>query len=524
MKIAVAQLNYTVGDFEGNKIKIINAVNRAKEQGVDLVVFSEYAVCGAPAYSLLTKQIFLDRAEETLVEIAAFCNNISVLVGLPIQQKNGTVSAAAFIQNRHVKSFVTKATVSRPEECNVLAQGSGCGYVSVCGNRVAVILGADIESDQMVAYSSCDLVVVMCADRFMAGCQEHRHDILVSRSFLSDKFFVFVNQVGATGGMIYDGGSVVYDNHCNPVVLMRRFDEDYAVAEIDNLNPTLEFPYTPKAELAYNALVLGLRDYFAKNNLSKALLVVSGGIDSSVTAALAAAALGADNVKALLMPSRYSTSHSAKDAELLVSRLGIASMTIPLSEIYNSCLNDVVPVMGSPRTKKIEEDFQMRLRTAIQMAACEQEGFTPLNSSNKTELAVGATTLYGDSSGILSVLGDLYKTEVYALARYINREQEIIPAETLTRRPSSEMQLTELGVELPPYDVIDAILYRIIERCQSTEEIVNAGFDGRDVELIRELIYSSHDKCYQFCEVLKLSTMPLDRKTVMLPKPCKLDF
>jgi len=524
MKIAIAQLNFMVGNFEYNKFKIIDTIKKSQKQGVDLVVFAEQSISGTPAYSLLGKRNFLDKAEESLVEIAAFCDNISVLVGLPVQRDEGTVSAAAFIQNRQVLHYITKQHIGQYEDSRYITSGMGCDYVIVAGQRVGVALGYDVYS--VTDYTEAtDTVVFMGADRYCQGRIEWRYDLIADKAFVTGKNLVFVNQVGATYDVIYDGSSAVFDGKGKPISLLKSFAEDFAIVDTEAEHAPVEITYQDKIANVYRALRLGLRDYFDKNEEKTACLVLSGGIDSSVTAAMLVAALGADNVKALLMPSRYSDNHSAEEAERLAKQLGIKYKTIPLTDIYHACLDAIEPVVGNPDSAKLEEDFQLRLRTSILMAVCDKMGFVPINSSNKTEIAVGAETLYGDSSGLLSVLGDLYKSDVFALARYINRDSEIIPEKTLLKTPSSEMQLDESAHnQLPPYDVLDAILYRIIERGQCREEIIDAGFEEKEVNRVCCLIYEAIDKCYQFCPILKVSSVPVDRAAIFLPKSCKRDF
>lgn len=229
-------------------------------------------------------------------------------------------------------------------------------------------------------------------------------------------------------------------------------------------------------------------------------------------------ALGADRVVGLQMPSRYSTDHSAEDAENLAEALGIEMITIPLGDIYRSSLDTIVASIGEPESDRLEGDFQMRLRTALFMAVCDKRGYVPVNCCNKTELAIGALTLYGDTSGMISILGDLYKSDVFALARHINAQRHIIPDATMQRTPSSEKIQGEKYGELPTYDVIDAILYRLLERWQDRDEIIDAGFEESDVDAVRSMIYDSLELINQFCPIIAVSPMPLDRSYVDLPK------
>lgn len=517
MKIAIAQLNFWCGNFEYNKYKIIDAIAEAKNQSADLVVFAEEAICGVPAHSLLARGAFLDKAEEALVEIAAFTEGIAVLVGLPIRRGGGTASAAAFIHNRRIRRYITKRTLQGDIDASYLTSGRGHEYVNVAGEKVAVAIGSDFLADQDFADAST--IVVMGADRYQQGRIERRYDKLSEKAYLADANVVFVNHVGGSSEVVYDGSSAFFNSKGKAVTLAGSFVEEIAFVDTAQTTQTVEVPYQDKIANVYGALKLGVSDYFAKNNLDKkACLVLTGGIDSSVAAAILTDALGKDRVVALQMPSRYSNDHSAEDAEMLASELGIELVTVPLSDIYRSSLDTIVAAIGAPDHPKLEVDFQLRLRTALFMAVCEQRGYVPINSANKTELAVGALTLYGDTSGMLGILGDLYKSDVYALARYINSQREVIAEQTMLKAPSSEMQIEGAGEEsLPPYDVIDAILYRMLERWQERDEIIDAGFEARDVNVVRRLVYQGLEKVFQFCPILEVSSMPLDRSYVDLP-------
>ncbi len=518
MKIAIAQMNYSCGNFEYNKYKIIDAIAQAKQQGAQLVVFAEEAITGTPAHSLLVRSFFLDKAEEILVEIAAFTDNISVLIGLPLQKKGGTVSAAAYIKNRHIRRYVTKKNLQGDLDAAYKISGRGHEYLNIEGEKVALALGGDFMQDH--DFSDASTIIVMGSDRYQQGRIEKRYDKIAEKAYMADANVVFVNHVGGSGEIVYDGSSAVFNAKGKAVALLGSFVEEIAFVDTCAMNEVVEVPYQDKIANVYGALKLGVADYFAKNNYDskRACVVLTGGIDSSVTAAILADALGKERVVALQMPSRYSTDHSADDAERVARALGVELVTIPLNEIYRSSLSTIISAIGAPNSPKLEVDYQLRLRTALFIAYCERWNCVPINSANKTELAVGALTLYGDTSGNVSVLGDLYKSDVYALARHINLRGDVIPEQTMLKSPSSELMLAEqTGKVLPPYDVIDAILYRMLERWQNEDEIVDAGFDIEDVRLIRGLVYTSLEKIHQFCPILEVSNMPLDRSYMDLP-------
>lgn len=518
MKIAIAQMNYSCGDFEYNKYKIIEAIAQAKEQGADLVVFAEEAITGVPAHSLLVRGFFLDKAEETLVEIAAFTDNISVLIGLPLKKKGGTVSAAAYIKNRHIRRYITRKSNQGDLDAAYMMQGRGYEYVNIGDEKVAVAIGGDFMMDH--DFSDASTVIVMGADRYQQGRIEKRYNLLSEKAYMAGANVIFVNHVGGSSEVVYDGSSAMFNAQGKAVALLGSFVEEIAFVDTTAENKPVEVPYQDKIANVYAALRLGVSDYFDKKNNSqkKACIVLTGGVDSSVTAAILVDALGKDRVVGLQMPSRYSTDHSAEDAEKLARHLGIELVTIPLNDIYRSALSTIVAAIGAPDSPKLEVDFQLRLRTALFMAYCEKWNLVPINSANKTELATGALTLYGDSSGMLGVLGDIYKSDVYALARYINSRGEVIAEQTMLKTPSSEMQvLGSSSEQLPPYDVIDAILYRMLEMWQNEDEIVDAGFDLNEARVVRGLVYSSLEKVHQFCPILEVSNMPLDRSYVDLP-------
>ena len=516
MKIAIAQLNYTVGGFEQNKIKIIDAISQAKKEGADLVVFAESAISGSPAYSLLARYNFLDTAEETLVEIAAFCDDIAVLVGLPVMQSGGTYCAAAYIKNRKILRYITKKSKAADVDAPYISAGKGCEYIKLAGEKVAVVLGGDLYNE--ATYSDADTIIVLGADRYTQGRIERRYDTLARKAYVADATLVYVNQVGGSEGVVYDGSSAVFNAQGRAVNLLGSFVEEIAFVDTTATNQEIEVPYQDKIANVRGALRLAISDYFEKQNLSKACLVLSGGIDSSVSAVMLVDALGADRVVALQMPTKYSDDHSAADAEELARSLGIELITVPLNDIYRSSLDTIVAAIGEPDSQRLEDHFQMRLRTALFMAVCEKRGLVPINTANKTELAIGALTLYGDTAGAISILGDLYKSDVFALARHLNSEKRVIPEHIMLKNPSSELHVEKDEAPLPSYEEIDAILYRLLECWQSRDEIIEAGFDEEIVDRVRRSMYDALNHIYQFSPIVELSTMPLDKSYVDLPK------
>lgn len=516
MKIALAQLNYTVGDFDGNKTKIIDSINKAKANDVKLLLLSEQAISGAPAYDLLNKITFLDLCEEALVEIALHCDDISVMVGLPIPHQNKTISVVALIQNRRVIRYIGKQNILSRDEVRHFIPSKGCEYVKIDGHKIAVVVGEDIYSEQEFG-EYADTIVNISLSKYVRGVVEKRYDFYSQLAFRTGKNVVFVNTVGGQTDIVYDGSSAVFNSKGEATALLANFDEDFQIVDIDSQQENvLPLPQQNKTVNVYRAIKLGLKDYFVKNGFKKACLGLSGGIDSAVVVALATEVLGAENIHVLMMPSQFSSDHSVDDAVKLADNLGIKYDIVSITESYRSVLNSLNPVFGETPFDVTEENVQARLRCVLIMALSNKYGHILLNTSNKSELAVGYGTLYGDSAGSLSIIGDLYKSEVFDLARYINRDAEIIPENTIIKAPSAELRPEQKDSDsLPPYDVLDAILYRMIEEGQHREEIINAGFDADTVYNVYNMVMRNEHKRYQFCPTLRMSSCTFKKERVM---------
>lgn len=515
MKVAVAQLNYVIGDFDAGKAKIIESVDRARRSGADLVVFAEHAIEGTPAYDLLCKVTFLERCEYALVEIASHCDDISVLIGLPIQSGAETISAVALIQNRRIIRYIGKKSITSPDEKLCLASSKGCEYVRIAGKKVAVVVGEDIDEDQQYG-EYADIIVNPIADPYCRGVVESRYRKYGKVAYTSAKPTVYVNQVGAQTDVVYDGSSAVFDGRGEAICLLKNFEEDFAVVDLDADNKALEIPYQNKTANVFKAIKLGLADYFSKNGFQKACIGLSGGIDSAVVAAMAVETLGRERVRLLMMPSQFSTDHSVADAVDMAERMGVEYDVIPIMEAYKSITETMLPILGGTPFGLAEENIQARIRCVMLMAVFNKFGHIVLNTSNKSELAIGYGALYGDDIGAISILGDLYKCEIYDLARYINREREIIPENILLKAPSAELRPGQLDTDvLPPYEVVDSVLYRMIEEGQHREEIIGAGFDAEVVYRIHRMLVRSQYKRFQFCPTLRLSTRPLHQGVIM---------
>lgn len=517
MKIAIAQLNYTVGDVDGNASKIIGAINKAKAENADLVVFAEQALSGTPGFDLLRKTTFLELCEEALVEIASCCDGIAAIVGLPLLTADGTVSAAALIQDRKVLRYVGKKYITARREMGFLVPSKGFEYVTIKGHNCAVIVGDDLSREHDFD-RSVETVVSINARKYGKGTMTRRYEMMRNLSFVEGKNLVLVNQVGGSTDIVYDGTSGAFNSRGELVLMMKSFEEDFRVFDTESKGEPVTIPSSgDRTRMVYEAARCGLRDFFRKNGYKKACIGLSGGIDSAVVACLAADALGRENVRALLMPSPFSSEDSVEDAKELAERLGIEYNVIPISEIYASVIDTLKPVIGGTEFDATEENIQTRIRTVLLMALQNKTDYILLNSSNKSENALGFCTLYGDTAGAFSPTGDLYKGEIYDLARYINRMQgEPIPENILKKEPSSELHPGQKDSDiLPPYEVVDAILFRMIEEGQHREEIINAGFDSEVVEKIHGMIMRNEKKRYQFPPVLRLSTCSFGHERLM---------
>ena len=518
MKIAIAQLNYTIGDIDGNTSKIIDSINKAKARHADLVIFAEQAVSGTPAFDLFRKTTFLELCEDALVEIASCCDGIAAIVGLPILTAQGTISAAALIQDRKVLRYVGKKYITARREMGFLSPSKGYEYATIKGHKCAIIVGDDLSREHDFD-KSVETIISINARRYGKGTMIYRYEMMRNLAFVEGKNLVMVNQVGGSTEIVYDGTSGALNKRGEPVLMMKNFEEDFQIFDTRAEYEPILIPstYNDRTRLVYEAARCGLRDFFHKNNYEKAAVGLSGGIDSAVVACIAADALGPENVRALLMPSPFSSDESVEDAKELARNLGIEYNVIPISEIYNSVVDTLKPVIGGTEFDATEENIQSRIRMVLLMALQNKTGHVLLNSSNKSENALGFCTLYGDTAGAFSPTGDLYKSEIYDVARYINRTRgNVIPESILTKEPSSELRPGQKDSDiLPPYEVVDAILFRMIEEGQHREEIINAGFDSEVVEKIHSMIMRNEKKRFQFPPVLRLSSCSFGHERLM---------
>lgn len=528
MKIALAQLNYHIGNFESNTQKIISHIELAKTKGADIVVFAELAISGYPPRDFLEFEDFISLCENAAQEIAKHASDIACIVGLPIKnpvlEGKDLFNAAYFIANGEVKQVVKKAllpTYDVFDEYRYFEPNTVFDCVDYQGKKIALTICEDLWNindnplyvsspmDELIKQHP-DLMINIAASPFDYGHDEDRMKVLSDNAKKYQLPLFYVNQVGAQTEIIFDGGSLVFDEEGSLKAEMKYFEEDLQVFDLEevqnvkNKYPTAE--RTSDIEQIHDALVLGIKDYFAKSGFKKAVLGLSGGIDSAVVCALACRALGAENVMAVLMPSKYSTDHSVQDALDLVNNIGCKHEIIPIKEAadaFDSML--AKPFEGLP-FNLTEENIQARCRGIVVMAMSNKFGYILLNTSNKSECAVGYGTLYGDMCGAISVIGDVYKTQVFNLAKYINKDKEIIPINTIVKPPSAELRPDQKDSDsLPEYDELDQILYQHIELKKGSKEIIAQGFDEALVKRILRMVNLAEFKRYQTPPILRVS-------------------
>jgi len=545
MKIALVQQNYHIGNFELNAAKIIHAIHQAKEAGADLAVFSELSVCGYPPRDFLEFEDFIGRCYASVELIKSHTSGIAVIVGSPAPNPDpkgkDLFNAAWFLHDGEVRAIVHKTclpTYDIFDENRYFDSGNTWKVVEFMGKKIALTICEDIWNlgdnplyrdcpmDQLMPQQP-DLMINISASPFDYDHEEDRRAV-VRQNVLKYKLPMFYcNAVGAQTEIIFDGGSVAYDAHGNCTHHLKVFEEDFQVVDTEikykPVNKHLPV-FTSVAELRpediisyltrrsniqeiHHALILGIRDYFGKMGFKKAILGSSGGIDSAVTLALACQALGNENVLAVAMPSGFSSTHSVEDATLLSQRLNNPFQILPIQPVYESFLGVLKPVFQDLPFGLAEENIQSRSRGNLLMSIANKFGYILLNTSNKSELSTGYGTLYGDMAGGLSVLGDLYKMQVYALARLINADEEIIPQSILEKAPSAELRPDQKDSDsLPEYDLLDRILYMYIERRKGPREIIAMGVDEALVLRVLKLVNTSEYKRNQFCPIIRVSS------------------
>jgi len=529
MKIALAQLDFIIGDFVGNTDKIIDAIRLAKAQNADIVCFSELCICGYPPRDFLEFDDFIKQCQDAVNIVKNESFDIGVLIGTPIVnpvvEGKDLYNAALFIYNGEVLHTYHKTllpTYDIFDEYRYFEPGKTFHLLLFKGKKIAVTICEDIWNigNDNPLYTVCPLdemmpeqpefVLNLSASPFSYDHPENRINILKKNTAKYQIPIFYVNQTGAQTEILFDGGSLVVN--ANGVVHdeLPYFEECLRVYELDDvLSSTTQSGENEKdkIEMIERALIAGVSGYFAKLGFKKSIVGLSGGIDSAVTAAIAVKALGAEHVRGILMPSPFSSQHSIDDAVALAKNLGIEYDILPIASVYDTYLQLLDPLFGGKPFDVTEENIQSRIRGMILMALSNKFGYILLNTSNKSEAAVGYGTLYGDMCGGLSVLGDLYKMEVYALAELLNKKGELIPQNTIDKAPSAELRPDQKDSDsLPEYPILDEILYLYIECQKGPAEIIALGFDPDIVRKSLRLVNLNEFKRYQTAPTLRVSS------------------
>ena len=508
MKIALGQINPTIGNFTGNSKKIIESARQALDLGAQMVLFPELAVCGYPPRDLLEKPAFVERSQQVVNEIARAVPQITVICGFvsPAKVETGksVMNSAAVLREgsvRFVQSKMLLPTYDVFDESRYFDPAESQKLLPFCGKQFALTICEDAWNDKHFWHrrlyrvdpvdellnAGGNMVLNISASPFHLGKRELRRQMLETIARDNKVPVVFVNQVGGNDSLVFDGSSMVIAPDGRIVAQAKSFDEDLILFDTETMRGNMR-EQTPAGDpSAYAALVLGTRDYVRKCGFRKVILGLSGGIDSALTAAIAVDALGKENVTGIAMPSQYSSEHSIKDARELACKLGIRFEVIPIREIFDQYRTALAPIFAELPEDVTEENIQSRIRGNILMAMSNKFGELVLTTGNKSELGVGYCTLYGDMVGGLAVISDVPKTMVYSLSRYVNSLKPVIPQSTIDKPPSAELRLGQKDSDtLPPYEVLDNILEDFVEDYRTAEQI--ASERGYDVKLVRDVV------------------------------------
>ena len=533
MKIALAQLNYVIGDFEHNVRKIISEIQNARKQGADLIVFAELAVSGYPPRDFLEFDDFISKCYSAIEAIAAECKGIAAIVGSPSRNPDikgkRLYNSAWVLTDGKVDTVVNKSLLPNYDvfdEYRYFEPNRSVTPVKLGGLKIALTICEDIwdigdnplyVNSPMEELSKLqpDIMINIAASPFTYAQPHLREEVMRANALRYGVPLIYVNQVGGQTELIFDGGSMVVGNDGTISCTMTRFAEEIKMIDLVQKGGKWTIAEghimkkgtsESKISLIHDALVLGIGDYFRKMGFQKAILGLSGGIDSAVTLALATKALGSENMRAVLLPSAFSSQHSIDDALLLAGNLGVKCDKIAITDVYEQFRTSLNPLFGDLPFNVAEENIQARARAVFLMALANKFGYILLNTSNKSEAAVGYGTLYGDMCGGLSVLGDVYKTDVFALAHFINHNKEIIPANTITKPPSAELRPNQKDSDsLPDYSVLDRILFQYIEMRKGPMDIIAMGFDKETVARVMRLVNTNEWKRYQSAPILRVS-------------------
>lgn len=528
MKIGIAQINAVIGDFPGNVKRILAAYRECLEAGAELVITPELSLAGYPPRDLVFKSHFVPKCLQALDHLAGEIREIPLLVGYvdhSTAEKPGKPfrNAAAWLENGEIRHRIWKTllpTYDVFDERRYFEPGESCEPILWNGHRIGVTICEDIWTEdylqrplydrdpaEELTAKGIDILLNLSASPFHVGKAASRRKMLGAVARETQVPVIYCNAIGGQDQLVFDGYSVVVRANGETAAQLPGFRE--ATLVIDPFSSEKADPITdePAPEQLYNALVLGLRDYATKCGFSSACLGLSGGIDSAITAVIAADALGPENVHGLTMPSPYSSGGSIDDSKALAENLGIRCDTVPISDIYHAAKVTLKPLFEGKPEDVTEENIQARIRGMLLMALSNKDGHLLLTTGNKSELAVGYCTIYGDMCGGLAVISDLPKTRVYEVCQWINRDREIIPWNTIEKPPSAELRPDQKDQDtLPPYDILDAILEQYVEKHLSTDEIIAAGFDETTVRWIQRRVDLNEWKRQQAAPGLRVTS------------------
>ena len=535
MKFTVAQLNYHIGNFAGNKELICKAIRKAKAEGSDLIIFSELCIPGYPPLDLLDRIDFIEKCEHTVQDIANECKGIAAIVGSPTFNKKSEgkklYNSALLLSEGKIIFSANKAllpTYDIFDEYRHFEPEKQFSVFSFKGLKLALTICEDLWDEQpfdnefektrlytlspmeVLSRQNPDLIINIAASPFSYSKIEAKENIFISKAIKYKIPVISVNQTGANTELIFDGASILVNKNGRIYNQLPFFEEAVETFSFEDLKegPVLfKETKTNTISLIYKALVTGLRDYFTKTGLKSSIIGLSGGIDSAICLCLAAEALGNENVRALLMPSRYSSDHSVTDAIKLAKSLNVHYDIINIEKPFTAFEEDLSSVFQGKNPDVTEENIQARVRAILLMAVSNKFGCIVLNTSNKSEAAVGYGTLYGDMAGGLSLIGDVYKTDVYRLAAFINRSSEVIPGNIIRKMPSAELRPDQFDTDsLPDYNILDSILYQYIELQKPASRIIKEGADKEIVLKVIRMIDFNEYKRYQAPPVLRISS------------------
>ncbi len=527
MKIAIAQYNPIVGDISGNSEKMADFISRAKKAQADLVVFCELSMVGYPPRDLLRKSGFVADNVSAVENLAKQCKGISALIGY-VQPSSSTAgrelqNAAALLADGEIKHIHVKTllpTYDVFDETRYFEPGPKTACIEIAGKKIGLSICEDLWDAQAlgrelygtdpiaaITDSGAEIIINMAASPFQIGKARIREELFKRQAQRTKRPIVYVNQVGGNDELLFDGGSCVFSADGGLMARARSFDQDLLVVDMDSKDNRLE-PLNSEMQRLSAGLKMGLRDYVNKCGFKSVVLGLSGGIDSAVVAAIAADALGSQNVHAIAMPSRYSSEHSLSDAESLAKNLGIHYYVVPIESMHQAFEDSLAETFKKGGGDTAAENIQARIRGNIVMAFSNAFGHLPLATGNKSELSTGYCTLYGDMCGGLAPIGDVLKTITYELAQQLNDEagEDRIPRSTITKPPSAELKPDQIDQDkLPPYELLDEILKRYIEQDKNAEQIISDGFDQSVVRRIVRMVDLAEYKRKQAAPVLKVT-------------------